>query len=56
MNKIMKLILGCTVMLSCAGCSEKDLRQTYEIISASAAEVPLTKAEVVAALKDSLAN
>ena len=43
-------------MLSLAGCSEKDLRQTYEIISASAAEVPLTKAEVVAALKDSLAT
>jgi len=52
----MRLIPIGIVVLVLAGCSEKDLRQAYEIVSASAEEVPLTSAEVVAALKDSLSR
>jgi hypothetical protein len=52
----MRLITIGIVVLVLAGCSEKDLRQAYEIVSASAEEVPLTSAEVVAALKDSLSR
>ncbi len=56
MTKKMKLILVGITVLMLTGCSEKDLRQTYEIITASAEEVPLTQSEVVAALKDSLSR
>jgi len=49
------LVIGLTV-LALAGCSEKDLRETIEIINASVEEVPLTQAEVSAALKDSLSK
>jgi RNA binding exosome subunit len=52
----MRLIPIGIVVLILAGCSEKDLRQAYEIVSASAEEVPLTNSEVVAALKDSLSR
>ena len=52
----MRILIPGLLLLLLAGCSEKDLRQTYEIINASAAEVPLTKKEVVAALKDSLSK
>ena len=43
-------------MLGLTACSEKDIRQTIEIINESVDEVPLTKAEVTAALKDSLSR
>jgi len=43
-------------LLALLGCSEKDLRETIEIINASVEEVPLTQAEVTAALKDSLSK
>ena len=52
----MKKILIILLFLVPAGCSEKDLRQTLEIIEASAEEVPLTRAEVVQGLKDALAK
>ena len=51
-----KPIVIAAVLLVLAGCSEKDLRQAYELVDAGAAEVPLTRAEVVAGLKDSLAR
>jgi hypothetical protein len=44
------------LVLLLTACSEKDLRQTYQIITDSAEEVPLTSEEVVAALKDSLSR
>jgi hypothetical protein len=49
------ILIGMLVLLLTA-CSEKDLRQTYQIITDSAEEVPLTSEEVVAALKDSLSR
>lgn len=52
----MKLIVTGLAVLALAGCSEKDLRETIEIINASVEEVPLTQAEVSAALKDSLSK
>lgn len=39
-----------------AGCSEKDLRQAYEVLTESTENAPLTTTEVVAALKDSLSQ
>ncbi|MGD2171053.1 MAG: DUF4197 domain-containing protein [Gammaproteobacteria bacterium] len=51
-----KSILIAVALLALAGCSEKDLRQAYGLVDAGAAEVPLTRAEVVAGLKDSLAR
>ena len=50
-----RLVMG-IAMLALLGCSEKDLRETIEIINASVEEVPLTQAEVSAALKDSLSK
>ncbi len=47
------LVLGLLVL---AGCSEKDLRETIEIINASIEEVPLSQAEVSAGLKDALSK
>ncbi len=52
----MKLLFIGLALLALAGCSEKDLRQAIEIIDSSVAEVPLTRSEVVAALKDSLSS
>lgn len=53
----MKKILTITVvLLGLSGCSEKDLRQAYELVDSSIAEAPLTRGEVTAALKDSLAR
>ncbi len=52
----MKKILIILLLLAPAGCSEKDLRETLEIIEASVEEVPLTQAEVVQGLKDALAR
>lgn len=50
-----RLVMG-FALLALLGCSEKDLRETIEIINASVEEVPLTQAEVSAALKDSLSK
>jgi len=50
-----RLVMG-IALLALLGCSEKDLRETIEIINASVEEVPLTQAEVTAALKDSLSK
>lgn len=52
----MKSILFAILVVALTGCSEKDLRQAYEVITVSAEEVPLTRSEVVAALKDSLSR
>ena len=52
----MKKLLIILLLLAPAGCSEKDLRETLEIIEASVDEVPLTQAEVVQGLKDALAR
>ena len=54
----MKSLTGLVVftVLALAGCSEKDLRQAYELITDSTQDAPLTKTEVVAALKDSLSQ
>ncbi|MCP4979747.1 MAG: DUF4197 domain-containing protein [Gammaproteobacteria bacterium] len=52
----MKPLLIAILTLSLLACSEKDLRETFKIISTSADEIPLTTAEVVAALKDSLSR
>jgi len=50
----MKLLLIALALISLAGCSEKELRQTYELIDANTRQAPLTRAEVGAALKDAL--
>ncbi len=50
-----RFILG-LALLALAGCSEKDLRETIEIINASIEEVPLSQAEVSAGLKDALSK
>ena len=50
------IIVIAAALLALAGCSEKELRQAYELVDAGAAEVPLTREEVVAGLKDSLAR
>lgn len=52
----MKFIVFALALLSLPGCSEKELRQAIEVINQSAEEVPLTRAEVSAALKDSLSK
>lgn len=52
----MKLLITGLALLALLGCSEKDLRQTLELINTNSLEVPLTQAEVVAALKDSLSK
>ena len=49
------LLIGIFVLLL-AACSEKELRQTYEIVTANVDEVPLSQREVAAALKDSLSQ
>lgn len=51
--RLITLLLGLSLL---AACSEKDLRRTYDLINASAAEVPLTETEVAAALRDALAR
>ena len=52
----MRLLVMGLALLALVSCSEKDLRQAIEIINASVDEVPLTEAEVTAALKDSLSK
>jgi len=52
----MKYWIVLLVVLNLAACSEKDIRRTVEIINASAEEVPLTKAEVSAGLRDALSR
>jgi hypothetical protein len=52
----MRLILIGIMMLLLSGCSEKDMRQTYDLINSSVTEVPLTRQEIVAALKESLSK
>jgi hypothetical protein len=52
----LKLLFVLLASLSLTGCSEKELRQVIETVSASHSEVPLSKAEVVAGLKDALSN
>ncbi len=50
----MKLLLIALALVSLAGCSEKELRQVYDLVDANTSEAPLTRAEVGAALKDAL--
>ncbi|MCP4389423.1 MAG: DUF4197 domain-containing protein, partial [Gammaproteobacteria bacterium] len=52
----MKRLILVLALLVLAGCSEKDLRETIEIINASIEEVPLSQAEVSAGLKDALSK
>lgn len=52
----MKILLAGLLVLLLAGCSEKELRQSFELLNASAEEIPLGEEEVVAALKDALAR
>jgi len=56
MKNLTGLFAVVLAVLALAGCSEKDLRQAYDIITDSTQDVPLTQAEVVAALKDSLSQ
>lgn len=56
MTNFTSLVAVVITVFVLAGCSEKDLRQAYQIYTESAEEVPLTSTEVVAALKDSLAR
>ena len=51
-----KLLIIAITLLGLTGCSGKDLRQVYEYVDETAAEVPLTEAEVTAALRDALAR
>ena len=51
-----RLLILTVALVGLAGCSEKDLREVYEIVNASAEEIPLSRDEVTAALKDSLAR
>jgi hypothetical protein len=51
-----KLLTITAVLLGLAGCAEKDLRDIFEQVEASVPEAPLTREEVTAALKDSLAR
>ncbi len=50
----MKLLPIALALVTLAGCSEKDLRQVYDLVDAGTSEAPLTRAEVGAALKDAL--
>ena len=53
----MKRLIICTLLLTgLAACSEKDLRQAVELVTASVEQVPLTEREVAAALRDSLSR
>ena len=54
MKNLTGLFAVVLAVLALAGCSEKDLRQAYDIITGSTQGVPLAQAEVVAAVKDSL--
>ena len=44
------------LLLALAACAERDLRDIYDQVEASVVEAPLTREEVTAALKDSLAR
>jgi len=52
----MKLLLIALALFTLAGCSEKELRQVYDLVEANTREAPLTRDEVGAALKDALAR
>jgi hypothetical protein len=52
----MRILLIALALLSLAGCSEKELREAYELVNAGAEEFPLTREEVSTALKDSLSR
>ena len=52
----MKSVLIGIFVLLLSACSERELRHTYEIVTASVDEVPLSQQEVAAALKDSLSQ
>ena len=56
MKNIKRMVALSIALLALVGCSEKDLRQTYQIITESSGDIPLTSTEVVAALKDSLSR
>lgn len=51
----MKLLIVVLALLSLAGCSEKEIRQAYELVN-SGIEAPLTREEVSAGLRDALAR
>jgi hypothetical protein len=51
-----KLLIIVITLLGLTGCSGKDLRQVYEYVDETVAEVPLTEAEVAAALRDALSR
>lgn len=52
----MRLLLSLLALTALWGCSEKEIRENYERFSASIEEVPLTEAEVAAALRDALSR
>ena len=56
MKHLTSLVAVVIAVLVLAGCSEKDLRQAYQVFTESTEDVPLTTTEVVAALKDSLSQ
>ena len=53
---MIRLLVLLAALSGLMGCSEKELREAYEIVNASAEEIPLTREEVAAALRDSLAR
>ena len=52
----MRLLLIILALIATWGCSEKEIRENYERFSASIEELPLTEAEVAAALRDALSR
>ena len=56
MKNIISLVAVVIAVLVITACSEKDLRQAYQVFTESTEDVPLTTTEVVAALKDSLSQ
>ena len=56
MKNLTGLVAVVFTVLVLAGCSEKDLRQAYQVFTESTEDAPLTTNEVVAALKDSLSQ
>lgn len=52
----MRLVLILLTITLFMGCSEREVRENYERLSASIEEMPLTEAEVAAALRDALSR
>ncbi len=52
----MRLLLIVLAFTALWGCSEKEIRENYERLSASIEQAPLTEAEVAAALRDALSR